>query len=72
MERNDLPRFLTVPEAARRLGIGRDQLRAAIARGELRAVVLRPGGWPRVEQREIERWANHLQRCAGRSRVLVH
>lgn len=62
MDQNDIPRFVTVPEAARRIGLGRDQVRTAALRGDLRTVVTRPGGWPRVAVEELVRWARSLPR----------
>ena len=56
MESADLPRLMTVPAAARALGVGRDMLREAIARGDLSAVRLHPKGWPRIDVAELRRW----------------
>jgi len=65
MDKDTIPVFLTVPAAARRLGLGRDQLRGAIARGELRAVAVHRDGWPRVALAELARWAQSLPRREG-------
>jgi excisionase family DNA binding protein len=54
MDRLEKALFVTIPEAARRAGIGRRQLRRAVARGELPVFDL--GGWPRVRWSDVERW----------------
>ena len=56
MKTHTLSRLLTVPEAARALGVSHKALRAAIWRGELEAVRLSPGGWPRVRETAIQEW----------------
>jgi hypothetical protein len=61
MDKDSVPQFVTVPAAARRLGLGRDQIRGAIARGELRAVVVHADGWPRIAVAELVRWTRSLQ-----------
>ena len=48
MDTYDLPRLLTVPQAAQALGLSRDTLRSAIRSGSLRVVRTSPGGWPRI------------------------
>jgi excisionase family DNA binding protein len=62
MDSERLPRFLTIPQAARAMGIGRHALRAAVRHGELRAVALAPRGWPRIATDELLRWAGGLKR----------
>ncbi len=49
-------RLLTLPAASRILGISPKAIRAAIDRGELAAVRLSPGGWPRVAETAIQEW----------------
>ncbi len=61
MEREELPRFVTVPRAARLVGLGRRQLREAIDRGELRPIRLKDNGWPRLSIEEIRRWLRTLR-----------
>ena len=60
METHALPRFITVPEAARRLGLGLKQLRRAIRDGELRPVQTHVGGWPRLRIEDVRAWADSL------------
>ena len=60
MDLDALPRFVTVPRAARAIGVGRDAIRHAVATGQLRTVRLRPGGWPRIDVRELARWVAAL------------
>ena len=62
MDHRRLPRFVTVPEAARRLGLGLPQLRRAIRRGEITPVMTHPTGWPRLDLAEVEAWARSLPR----------
>ena len=56
MDSKRLPRFITLPAAARLTGIGLGQFRAAIERGELNPVRFKPTGWPRLTVDEIEQW----------------
>jgi excisionase family DNA binding protein len=48
------PEFVTLNNAAKRLGIGRRMLRLAIDRGELPVYVV--GAWPRLRLAEARRW----------------
>ena len=54
--------LLSIPQAARRLGIGRKQLDRAIREGELGVVVL---GWPRVSLDELRAWVASRRRTRG-------
>ena len=65
MDPVQVPRFLTIPRAAKAVGVGRDAIRAAVRAGRLRAVVLAAGGWPRVEASELTRWARSLHPIGG-------
>jgi excisionase family DNA binding protein len=47
-------RLITLPQAARQLGIGLRQLQAARVAGEL--PVYRVGAWPRVTMRDVDSW----------------
>ena len=49
-----LPELMTLPEAARRAGLGVRQLRRATQVGEW--AVYQVGGWPRVRWTEVLRW----------------
>ena len=51
--------MVTVPEAARRTGIGRRQFRRAIESGELPIYEL---GWPRVRWDEVRTWLDRRRR----------
>ena len=58
MARTTDPVLVRQPEACRLLGgISKDTLRELIAEGKLEAVMLRPGGWPRVTRESIDRLA---------------
>ena len=46
--------FLTIPKAAKRLGIGRRQLKRAIVAGEVS--VYQVGGWQRVRWDSVIHW----------------
>jgi len=59
------PELLTVPRAARRVGVGVRQLRQAIQRGEL--CVFRVGAWPRVRWVDVIDWI-----CAQRVPATSH
>ena len=48
------PEVLTIPRAAKRVGVGVRQLREAIRLGELPA--FRIGAWPRVRWIDVIRW----------------
>ena len=52
-EQAPLPELLTIPCAAKRLGIGRRQIERAIANGELAVHQI---GWRRVRWTELLRW----------------
>jgi excisionase family DNA binding protein len=47
-------RLITLPQAARQLGVGVRQLQAARSAGELR--VYRVGAWPRVRVGDVDAW----------------
>lgn len=47
--------YLTLPDAARRLRVSRDTLRAAIRAGDLPAYRI-SGRWWRVSRDELDRW----------------
>lgn len=51
--------MVTEREAARRLGVGLRQLRAARERGELTSY--RVGGWRRVRLVDVHRWLEGLR-----------
>lgn len=53
-EEKRIPDLLTIPRAARRLGVGRRQLYRAVSQGELPAY--RAGGWRRVCWLEVLAW----------------
>ena len=61
LDRTKLPSFVTVPEAARRLGLGLRQLRRAIRDGELQPVVTHETSWPRLSLEDVRRWAESLK-----------
>lgn len=48
------PTYGTIPDAAKRLGIGRRQLVRAIDAGDVAAYQV--GGWRRVKFSEVEAW----------------
>ena len=56
MQEPILSRLLTLPAAGRALGVSQKAIRAAIDRGDLEAVRLAEGGWPRVSEDAIRRW----------------
>ena len=58
----DALRFVTVPTAARELGLGVDQLRRAVRSGALASYAI--GGWPRLERSELIAWARAQRRGA--------
>lgn len=63
--RTDETSFVTVPEAARRLGCGEKVVRAAIRRGELTPHVLGLR-WQRLAWPEVLLWvARHRRTAAG-------
>ena len=64
MERERLGQLCTVPEAARRSGLGLRQLRRAIETGEITTFQI--GGWPRLRWAEVEKWLeSHRCRSTG-------
>jgi excisionase family DNA binding protein len=63
MERPETGEFVTIPEAARRSGLGLRQFRRAIATGDL--PVYDVGGWPRVRWREVLEWIDASRRVDG-------
>ena len=56
-----VPTFYTVPEIQRRTRLGERVVREAIRDGRLRAVFIRPGGWPRVRSDDLERWLQSME-----------
>jgi excisionase family DNA binding protein len=54
--------LVTLPEACRRLGIGRGQLRRARERGEIPVYVV--GGWVRVRWGDVLDWLATKRRAA--------
>ena len=60
MERAKMGQLCTVPEAARRSGLGLRQLRRAIADGTLD--VFDVGSWPRVRWRDVQAWIEGTRR----------
>jgi len=48
--------LLTLPRAARRVGVGVRQLRRAVRSGEL--PVYQVGAWPRVRRSDLFRWVS--------------
>jgi excisionase family DNA binding protein len=46
--------FLTLPAAARRIGVGAEQIRRAVREGELSAYAI--GGWRRLRWTEVLAW----------------
>jgi excisionase family DNA binding protein len=63
MDRLEKALFVTVPEAARRAGIGLRQVRRAVAQGDLPVFDL--GGWPRVRWSDVELWFASPKRRSG-------
>ena len=55
--------LITLPAAARRLGIGRRQLKRAVHGGEL--PLFRIGGWPRVRWRDVLAWIEGRREVEG-------
>jgi excisionase family DNA binding protein len=66
MDRTEKGLFVTIPEAARRAGIGLRQLRRAIERGEL--TVFDIGGWPRLRWEELDHWFARMRRRGQETR----
>jgi excisionase family DNA binding protein len=48
------PELLTLPRAARRVGVGVRQIRRAVKCGDLPAYQV--GAWPRVRRSDLSRW----------------
>ena len=55
----ETPLLLTIPRAAKRLGVGRRQIRRAIVNGEISLVPV--GGWNRVRWSEVVDWVERLR-----------
>jgi excisionase family DNA binding protein len=66
MDRTETVAFVTIPEAARRAGIGLRQLRRAVERGEL--AVFDIGGWPRLRLDDLQDWFTSQRRRTGTTR----
>ena len=64
MERAKAGELCTIPEAARRSGLGLRQLRKAVQAGEVS--VYQIGSWPRVRWRDVLAWIDRHRR-SGRS-----
>jgi hypothetical protein len=60
MERPKTGEFVTIPEAARRSGLGLRQFRRAIASGDL--PVFDIGVWPRLRWSEVIAWIEGTKR----------
>ena len=58
--------LVSVPEASRRLGIGRRQIERAIRKGDLASFQI--GSWPRLRWLEVLDWLDRQRRPAGVSR----
>ena len=56
MDQPNISHLLTLPAASRALGVSDKQLRAAVDRGELEAVRLSDGGWPRIPEAALRAW----------------
>ena len=61
MEQPQTVELLSVPEAARRVGVGLRQLKRGIDSGQL--PVYDVGGWPRVRWREVLTWIETRRRA---------
>ena len=76
MEQNELRArdFITVPEAARRTGLGLRQFRRAVRDGELATYSV--GDWPRLRWSQVEAWLESRRTCRCQNRVdddsLIH
>jgi excisionase family DNA binding protein len=57
--------LITIPRAARELGVGVRQVRSAVARGELASY--RVGGWRRIRRSDLSTWIS-----AQRIRITPH
>lgn len=60
MKRGNLTEFVTIPEAARRSGLGLRQFRRAIEAGDL--AVFDIGGWPRLSSESVLAWIESSRR----------
>ena len=56
------PEFVTLPVAARKLGIGVRQIRRALDEGCFDVFDI--GGWPRVRWHEVRSWVETTRRTA--------
>jgi len=52
--------LVTLPTAARRIGVGERQLRRALSRGELPFYQI--GGWPRLRWLDVLSWVERQRR----------
>jgi len=52
--------LVTLPTAARRIGVGERQLRRALSRGELPFYQI--GGWPRLRWLDVLAWVGRQRR----------
>ncbi len=66
MERAKAGELCTIPEAARRTGLGLRQLRRAIQAGEVS--VYQIGSWPRVRWRDVVEWIERSRLADRRNR----
>ena len=66
MDRRETQTYVTVPEAARRSGLGLRQFRRAIESGEL--AVFDVGRWPRLRWSEVVGWIEGTRRLTRGSR----
>ena len=60
MKRTETGELCTVPEAARRAGVGLRQIRRAIDSGEIE--VYEVGGWPRLRYRSVQEFIERRRR----------
>ena len=67
MKETTLSRLWTLPQASRLLGLSQKAIRAAIERGDLKAVRLTPNGWPRISEDALRDWiAAHRMKARGK------
>ena len=59
--------LLTLPTAAKRVGVGLRQLRRARDHGELRTYLV--GGWTRVRWQDVLRWLDGCEQDAESQRI---
>ena len=57
--------LLTLPQAARRVGVSDRLLRDAIESGALPVFHLSPGGWPRVRASDLRAWIEAARRSVA-------